>query len=124
MSNVDDEFRAQILEALRRLQAGLQESATAKKPRDSAIISLKVVVEFVNSLEWMREQGLSAPLLNLQWALQNLSQGIIAPILKPSPEERKRNRGGHSTFRQINQALAVFCSDLLLDDGLSLEAGM
>jgi hypothetical protein len=66
-------------------------------------------------------KGLSAPLFNLLLALDDLNKGIIAPILALSLEERKLNRPGHNTSRKLNQGLAVFCSDLLLEDGLSLE---
>lgn len=118
MSNGGDEFRAQIIEALRRLEAGLQQSVAIKEQRASAGESLGAVVEFINSLEWMQRQGLAAPLQNLRWALNDLNAGIVAPMLTIPPGERK---SGHSTSRKLTQALAIFCSDLLLDDRLSVQ---
>jgi hypothetical protein len=99
---------------LKELESGLQQAKSdTGTARDAGELALTAVLKFLDALEEFRTQGLSAPLVALQYGLFDLTQGVTVPMLEAAPFDEK-GRHPEGTLRQHFRAIATNGVDILL----------
>lgn len=84
--------------------------------RTGAMAALDAVTEFLGAVG--QDEALRMPLLTLWGALNDLSQGIVTPMLKPLKLE---NREPVAYQDHVIRALAAYTVDLLAHTGMKME---
>lgn len=114
-----DQALARLQQLLTKFEADLVAASENKHVRGGTKEALQACADLIDSFESMRLVSLSAPILNLRVALDDLDRGARPPLLSPI-EDKQRPPG--NTARQIMQAWAIFAVDLLKDErGMTLK---
>lgn len=87
--------------------------------RTGAIAAINAAVEFVQSVDDFRRNGLAGPLIVVSAALRDLDDGAQHPMLVPEPTGGRRPGGRE---RKALRAVAAATMELAMQNGMTKEA--